>query len=55
MAGEGATYMGPNPTQYPQMIADIPQEEDVLQEPEEPTEEEPEEEQDKEDLHEDED
>jgi hypothetical protein len=25
MAGKGATYMGPNPTQYPQM-ADIPQE-----------------------------
>ena len=47
--------MGPNPTQYPKMIADIPQEEDVLHEPEEPMDEEPEEEQDKEDLHEDED
>jgi hypothetical protein len=44
-----------NNSQYPQMVADIPQEEDVLQEPEEPMEEEPEDEQDKEDLHEDED
>ena len=44
-----------NPTKTPQMIGDIPQEEDVLQEPEEPTEEEPEEEQDKEESQEDDD
>ena len=41
-----------NPTETQQMVADIPREEDVLQEPEEPTEEEPEEEQDKEDSQE---
>ena len=33
-------------TYHPQLVADFPQEEDVLQEPEEPMEEEPEEEQD---------
>ena len=46
------TYMTGNPTETQQMVADIPREEDVLQEPEEPTEEEPEEEQGKEDSQE---
>lgn len=51
-AAAEATYMTGNPTETQQMVADIPREEDVLQEPEEPTEEEPEEEQDKEDSQE---
>jgi hypothetical protein len=44
-AAGGATYMGSNPTQYSQMVADIPQEdippleEDNIQEEEEPEEE----------------
>lgn len=50
-AAAGATYMTGNPTETQQMVGGIPQE-DVLQEPEEPTEEEPEEEQDKEDSQE---
>ena len=50
--GSRSTYMAGNPTETQQMVADIPREEDVLQEPEEPTEEEPEEEQDKEDSQE---
>ena len=52
---QAATYMTGNHTETPQMVADIPQEEDLPQEPEELMEKEPEEEQEKEDLQEDDD
>jgi hypothetical protein len=51
-AAAGAAYRGPNPTQYPQMVAgDIPQEEipleeDYMQEEEDPDKEDSQEEED---------
>ena len=54
MQSAAATYLTGNHTEISQMVADIPQEEDIPQESE-PMEKEPEEEQEKEDLQEDDD